>query len=373
MCRARLLPVVLLAACGPTDASGPLDVWIVARLPGEPAHRLAPRRIESLASLAEVRGPATTLKAGGGLKVKPGIDRLPRDADEYRSLMWMDGGEPPVAWFTERDDGWLPEDYHSLAMASFYHHVEAARGFFVELGVDPDLLDSIPTWYTPKLPGSIWIPIPVLTDNAGYVPTLNAFVLFERALLGDLPLPLNQLVVTHEYSHAVAERLLNGSEGAPGWIRLGWSNRAANAQRSLDEGIADFMAALHLGEPDLLRESVPGKAEERRLDVVREMESRDESSLGGAPERYDPYPVGSVIASALWALSGDDAGPEVGRAVLAALEACRRAEEQGPFYLQRFFEGLLDELSGPRRAMACTLLTDRFGRSQFDPEAAGCP
>lgn len=362
----------------PEDPSGPVDVWVLARDAEDGAqgrHRLTVRQVRTLESLFEVRGPATVLRAGAGLKANVRGSSIPRDPDKYRDALTVIGGRAPSARFVSEsgDPGgpWLAQDYHSLAMATFYHHVEAGRAHFEALGGGHALPDGIPTWYTPSFGGSPFPPVVGLTDNAGYLPTLHGFLLFERAFLAELPLPLNGVVVTHELSHAMFEGIANGGEGAPAWIRHGWPRRAANLEASLNEGLADLFAALQYGEPDILGESASEFSEDRHLEEARILglflPDPDET-----PEGYDPYPLGTLIASALWAESKrlDDPN-DMGRAALVALAGVRAREEEGPFTMARFIDPLLAALPPAARGSTCATVAE-WTLPVLSPEDLAC-
>ena len=351
---------LLVAACLPDDPSGPMDVWVVARPPGESRHRLTVKRIDTLESLFEVRGQATVVRTSAALKAEVRGNTIPRDPEVYRTALRVLGGGAPVAQFVSEGGGdsgpWLAEDYHSLAMATFYHHLEAGRAHFTALGAEHALPDRIPTWYTPAFSGSMFGPLGGLTDNAGYLPTLHGFLLFERAILAEVPLPLNGIVVTHELSHAIFEAIANGREGVPAWIRHGWPHEAGNLERSLNEGLADLFAALQFDEPDILGESAAAFAEDRDLDAdlfdILTVPDSDE-----APETYNPYPLGTLIASALWRHAQSLGDPlKVGRATLTALAQVREREGDGPFTLDRFFTPLIQATPASQRLALCTRL-----------------
>ena len=351
------LAVGQVAGCLPDDPSGPMDVWVLARPEGERAHRLTVRRIDTLESLFEVRGQATVVLTGSALRQDVKGNTIPRDPQEYRRALRVLGGGAPVARFVSDGDEalgpWLAEDYHSLAMATFYHHLEAGRAHFAALGAERALPDRIPTWYTPAFSGAMFGPLGGLTDNAGYLPTVHGFLLFERALLAEVPLPLNGVVVTHELSHAIFEAIANGSEGVPAWIRHGWPQDAGNVERSLNEGLADLFAALQFDEPDILGESASAFAEDRNLDADL-LDILTVPDTAEAPEVYNPYPLGTLIASALWAQAKSMPDPlDVGRAVVIALSDVRDREADGPFSLDRFVTPLLQAMPASARAATC--------------------
>lgn len=307
-----------------------------------------------LGSVAELRG-------GGSLEL---ATTPPVTEADYLGAIRVEGHETPSIELELDSAGVaVPWDYESLLLVSLYHHLERARAFFDRAGVPGAVVGRLPVHYSPRysLP-LIPLPLPLFTDNAAYAPTLDAFLIPPSFFLDDVPLVANRGVVVHEYSHAVFNRrVMGGVKVAPYLVETDWPDVARNELRSLDEGLADLFGALEVGDPGFIEPSIPPE----KLDLDRNLEEDHTydaelllRSTGDAIGDYDPYPLGSVVASTLWALRAA-AGGDVALAEVA-LEASAGLSPGSGFRLETFFDRVHELLPETARREACVLLHARL-------------
>jgi hypothetical protein len=247
-------------------------------------------------------------------------------------------------------------------MLTLYHHLERAAEHFDAAGVSHATVRALPVYFSASYQASLLLPIPLLTDNAAYVMTLDAFLIPPRLVLKDVPLFANRGVVVHEYSHAVFNRLVHQDRRVPRYLLESWSDPVINELRSLDEGVADVFAALAVGDPAYLLPSIPNPEDydiDRDLSVERYYDDALRGEvISASVTGYDPYRLGSVVASAIWALrpSVDDA--TLAQAVATALRDI--ADPAPEFSVSQFLDRLVLALPAAARANACQLFHARF-------------
>jgi hypothetical protein len=352
----------LLAACG--SESVPTDYLVYDRDPATQEYRLVESRIETLTDVARVNGSIVNVRGGGNLTIASGE---PTTEQEWEEALAISGDNAPNVQYEVEDGIVVPWDFDSLMMLTLYHHLERASEYFESVGVTHATVRKLKVYYFAELKTLIPLPIPLLTDNAAYVVTVDAFLIPPRLILNDVPLYANRGVVVHEYSHAVFNRLVHRDRRVPRYFLDDWPTAAVNEMRSLDEGIADIFAALAVDDPDFISPSVSAELFDIDRDVSRERfydgELLDVVMTDDTAD-YDPYALGSVIASALWALrSGVD--PEVlGKAVVRTLGSL--AGPSSTFRVTQFFDRLAAELPPAVQASACQTFRDRLPAVEAD-------
>lgn len=347
--------VTALAACA-EDSTAP-SRYLVYDRDSSGTFRLGPAEITTLDDPHTGIGSVAKMRGGG--RIAAGSEGSTTE-EQLRQLIQIEGDSDPNIQFSIDDDGVaVPFDFDSLLMLSLYHHLERASSYFAALSVEPSSVRQLPIYYKPRLLTILGIPIPLFTDNAAYAPTIDAFLIPPTFVLKDVPLVANRGVVVHEYSHVVFNRLAHEDRRVPRYFLDDWPAAAAAELRSLDEGLADIHGALETGDPNFIGPSISAALFEidRDVSIDRTYDSAllqkvESSSI----DTYNPYPLGSVVASTLWDLPVD-------RTILGALvvEASRGlAPLESTFSLARFFDLVHDGLPASSRPEACRLFHTRL-------------
>jgi hypothetical protein len=353
-----LTVVAGLTVAGCTDASGPLDIFVITFDPDTHDFELQSKRVETLDSVAKARGSTTRI-------IKEPAVRVTDDGD-----VRFEGGDPPNILFTESNGNIIPEDWDSLTLLSYYHHLERAVSYFHDtIGyTETDEIVPLPSYY--RLEFGIDQNVVGATDNAAYAPTAHSFLLFDAFFFQELPLAMNDGVVTHEFSHAVFHRVMNGSERLPIEYRDGWSPGAVSAIASVHEGQADIFAGMMFDDPNFFRFSLPADVADRDMSVLRTLtEAQDHNLTIGSAE---PHEIGAVIAAAVWAFS-DGAGRE--RTAQLTFQATQdlAPELNGSFEIADFLVAFADACTPTEKTAACTLFCDRFLVIKDRISTCACP
>ena len=210
---------LVAASCSPGGDDVSSQTYLIYTLEEESRdYRLQRSTISTLQDVRTVDGEVVFMRGGGQLAT-PEPD--PQTREEWLNVLDVRGSEEPTVEYTVDDDGTVvPWDFDSAMMLTVYHHFERAAAYFggltedrpelrEQLGDDIDeLVGRVPCHYYPTV-GVLGIPIPIFVDNAAYAPTMNAFLVPPRRQLDDaVPIYANRGVITHEYSHAVFNRLV---------------------------------------------------------------------------------------------------------------------------------------------------------------------
>lgn len=362
--------------------------------------------IKTLNNVREADGDVVYLRGGGSLE-SPITDPQTREEWE-QALVIEDHIAPQIEYTVDRDGTVIPWDFDSAMMLTVYHHFESARDYFDELELSQDvksdlgapvgeLVGRLPCYYYPTLK-ILGVPLPLFTDNAAFAFTLNAFIVPPRKSLVDaVPIYANRGVITHEYSHAVFNRLVYNGVRVPDPTFLKWDSGtpqeriAYNELGGLDEGIADIFGALDTQDPDYIAASIDNDLLDRDLAVDRYYESclheavetgtyPAASSCGGsdatetttgkdsegvrfdyqAGGAYDSHHLGAVAASIVWdlrELQGLD-DRSIAEATIKALRKMQNPTAQ--WRISDFFNHLYDVLPSSAQSKACTLFKDRI-------------
>lgn len=399
--------MAVLVGCGPDAVDTSKDKFLIYNYnPQTSSYGLERATIRTLQDVTTVDGTVAYLRGGGSIQQ---TSNEPQTEKEWEEALWIDGSSTPVVEYTLDDDGTvLPWDFDSAMMLTVYHHLERSAEFFdrlptEELG-DAALKDNlsqnvgrIACYYYPRM--SILgfsVPLPLFTDNAAYAYTMDAFLVPPRFLLTDaVPLYANRGVMTHEYGHAMFNRLVHNDRRAPDFLlnEDKWSKISLNELGSLDEGVADIWAALDTKNPNFIAPSIGEDLVDRNMTKVRYYETcmaeaissgtypKAEDCGGSVPggsdthtydskgvrydrdgDEYDIYHLGATIASTFWAMRervkdrvSDD---ELGKVLTSAL---RSIQNPGPtFRVVTFFDGLHAALPADAKADACAVFTERL-------------
>src|SRR5688500_9316147 len=97
--------------------------------------------------------------------------------EDFRTLIQIEDAEDPDIQLSI-NESWVVVDwdYECLLMLSLYHHLERASIYFETVGVSLEKVRRMLVFYSPTFSVILSIPIPVFTDNAAYVPGLDAFL-----------------------------------------------------------------------------------------------------------------------------------------------------------------------------------------------------
>jgi hypothetical protein len=308
--------IVLLTACAP-DPPLPVKMQVLAPYPDDPdSFTLQTVELTTLDNLANLSGRAGQIYTGGEV-------RIDASSTSASSVLRSEGTPFEFAYFVNGGVVW-PEDWHSLNAATTYFNFEQAWRFFHEyLDIDPNGLES-----ASDLVIQYWIDYTevdnqgnrtVGRDNAAWFPPLQSFWIFPFEDLIGIPLSMNPGIIAHEYSHAIFNRLAFLGQEIPVPLQAWNDNKALNTLKSMDEGFADAFAAEVVQNPNFIATSVPVVGASRKVDELRCYNSTTINTtdpITGTPRPtwtldqyvsdeqhsvYEPYTLGSVIASGLWA------------------------------------------------------------------------
>jgi hypothetical protein len=368
----RALPILALfvAACtapGPdVDPTEQQTFLVYDYDPESQDYRLHESEIRTLDDARAISGEVAELRGGGKLVT---VHSDPQTREEIEDSLEVRNDRTPSAEYTIEDGVVVPFDFDTQMMVTLYHHLERANDYFTELGFEEDRVGKLPVYYYPQL-SVLGISIPVFSDNAAYAFTLNAFLIPPRLILQeDVPLSANRGVIVHEYSHAVFNRVVHENQRVPDYFVDEYNATVTNYIRSLDEGLADIFAGLAIGDPDFISSSISNEL----FDIDRDLSKKrvwdgalelDIDQSEDASGQRNPYILGSVVASTLWATRDFLDDETIGQTTLAAMEAIATP---GPsFGLELFFNAWLDEMPQEDRDQACELFTERLQRIEND-------
>lgn len=329
----RALPIALvLAACEAPKAPLKMIVLQLDKGKDPPRYVLAQVELKTITDLATLSGEATEILGGAHIRIDPKelFDKSVQTTADFRRVAIKDPGRKvSFRWFLRgKDEAGRPvvhpEDFHSLNMATAYYNFEATRDYLVAAGLPARDLPAIPLYYFPLL--EYVAPdgkASAQKDNALFYPALRAFFVLPFDQMQQLPLAMNLGVVAHEYSHAVWNTLVMGGADRP-WLddRTAddperWT-KPANLYDAMNEGLADTIGAAVSGDARFVsRSSTEDTA--RDLDVKRCIGPETHEQLALPRGEYDPYPLGTLVAAALWQAADDNERTDMAAAALGAM------------------------------------------------------
>lgn len=354
--------VLLVGACappGPDVDPGEHQTYLVFDYDAvSQEYRLHPEEIRTLTDPRTVAGEVAFVRGGGRLV---SADPTPDTEAEFERALVVEGDLAPSAEYTIEDGVVVPFDFDTQMMVTLYHHMERASDYFASLDFDTDRVGRLPIYYYPQL-SVLGVALPLFNDNAAYAFTLDAFLIPPRLVLQeDVPLSANRGVIVHEYSHAVFNRIVYEDDRSPPPVFPGYASAVHNELKSLDEGLADLFAALALGQPNFIESSISSELFEIDRDLSRErvwdeeLQTRvDDANQGGG----NPYILGSVIASTLWATRSIFDDETLGRLALDAMHQTRNPSEG--FSIAFFFNVFMDAAPSADRPALCNLFEARL-------------
>ncbi len=357
--RPLLLALTLgIASCSPAEVNGGRFVVLDTNSESQ-RYNLEERSIPTLRDVASMDSSLVEVRAGGDLVA---TTDEPQTESEWRKALLVESSETPAVDYEVQSDLVVPLDFHTTILFTLAHHIEQASRYFESIGLaETESVGRIPLYYRPSLEtGLLPVPVPIFTDNAAYAFTLDAFIIPPRLMLNDLPLAANRGVIVHEYSHAVFNRVVHQNRRAPAYLTENWEQLAVNEMLSLDEGIADIFGALQTADSNFIEPSLSdGIALDRDLAEFRVYDAALLENAGTRDElEYNPYPLGSVLASAIWTLRDAISDDDLGRAVLGALRVISGPD--GTFRITDFVNAFLMVVAADQRSQACEVFLERF-------------
>lgn len=366
----RRFTVALLVAwavstlgCGPSAGDdGPHQVTIYDQNNSK-RYAVVTRQIETLDSPVNLTGDIAKFRGSGDITIN---NSTPETPEEYEDTLSIENDKPVRTDFARKNGRLVPMDFHSMVMFSMYHHLERANDFFTSLGLDSGRVGKLPVHYNVKLQ---LLGISLLTDNAAYSPTEDLFLVPPRFLTRGVPLAANRGIVVHEYSHAVFNRVIHNDSRAPPSITDEWPQPAKNRLTAINEGLADIFAGLQTDNANFINSSIS----EARFDIDRDLskERHYTQSIAGdiqtaSTSNFNPYELGAVIASTLWAIRQGNArgidgltSQQLGTAILDAMTQLGNQLDPDVTTAE-LFNLITQELPSNARRSACQTFRNRL-------------
>lgn len=360
------LALLLAATACSTDLSSPFSAETVSYDTQAQKFHLAPVLVATLTSLRHLTGTSGQVRAGGSVEVKKAavLDKAATVESLRAQFILEPPNEVEIAWSVLNDIA-IPENYTSLELLTAYSNIERGRASFIrDWGLAAESLPAAPIVAHARIVQDDGKNSP-LGDGELYYSPLASFYLPTSS--AQLPLAFNLGAVGHALGHqAVAQLVWGGSPVAPpereAQHEPGW-NTARHLARSMTEGLADYLGVALSSDPRWFDYSVAQSANARALDTLRcgsrEMLLALPANEETAP--YDPFPLGTVLAGALWesSLSGVRRSATGVLASLKVLGAKEKAAN-GQLGLASVLDVLVAGADPSRQANLCGLFLDRF-------------
>ncbi len=312
-----LIGVCVSGACGPADPDPPYVSEVLAYT-GAGRYQVRAEPLATLHDFHGMSGEAGQFHGGGFIRLTSSSDI--DTEEEFRSAFRVRGAHRLALDYQIVKGVVRANDYDTFAMLSLYRALERTRAFYRGVGVGDEAMPTLAVYFRPRIEVLVF---PLLaSNNAAYSSPLDGFLFFNDFFAGSaVPVALNLGVIAHEYGHAVWQHVLWKGR-LPAWALDSWPDRAVNELRALDEGLADLFGATITDDPRFVGRSAAKLTAERDVSVTRMVVASDLAAAAGGSLLYDPYRLGSVVASALWTV-----GQRTGRQALAGyvVDAERRA------------------------------------------------
>jgi hypothetical protein len=370
-----LLLFSTLAGCDPD----PVKVELLAYDAASDSYTFQTVTLETIDDVGELDGRATSLIGGAAFTydLRDGV------------LTWDSAGYPAAFGAVEVDGVLIPEDFDSLAMVSIYYGIELSLLFFEDMGLPRGALVHPETYYWPRFK-TIYQDgeTEIVTDNAYFMYMSKkdrAFFVFPFEQFQWIPMSMNSGILTHEFSHAVFDQLVDEPNRA---VIAQMETASRNFLYGLNEGWADYIAAARTGDPDFMSHTAPQGIfgiqcnSDKWAEMVRNVAAIhpydaeiDAEARAMAVDEFCPYDVGLFFASTMYglarALDGHvhndyhavptrEAQERVARWLYATMDGLGQTLALD-FELWDLF-GLMVELadSGEERALLCETLAARY-------------
>lgn len=257
----------------------------------------------------------------------------------------------------------VPKDYKSMAALSILYLFDQAVEFYENnIALDLSDLGTIKIHYAPVISFSDSSISGEFTafGNAAFVFSDNSFMVFKSGKGEEIPLAINQGVITHEFTHYIISKYVSEEEDYTKFMNF----------NALHEGLSDFFAVLHTGETNYITPSLPDESEKRGLPVdwIYEEVEMKANELGASD--FPAYVIGSVIASALFEAQQtiNSTGYEIGQLIIGSLSLLGKslaANDSYDYPLYTYFE-ILAGSSGTNLNALCTSFKKWFASIYAD-------
>ena len=356
---------LLLCACG-SDLASPFSAVAVTYDVNKQAFKLAQVRLGSLTSLRHLEGTAGTVTAGGTVKISTSAIRSKTATIESLRAQFIQTQPAQVSltWNVLNDIVYA-EDFASLELLSTYYNMEKAR-------------KALSDWGLSTLKARPIVAHATVTDENGPLPDgelysapLATFYAPAATPQQQVPSALNLGAVAHALGHAAVQELVWAGAPAAG-PEVGTDNTAKHVARSMVEGIADYLGVAVSDDPRWFDHSLQKDSDARALDQIH---CGTPDMLAALPvddaTPYDPYPLGSVIAGALWEEATASTAQNTSRGVLAALPDLGTRAASAVLGLADVLDVLAAHSPDDQRNDLCGIFLNRF--AQVGVKAADLP
>ena len=372
--RPLLLVTLALCACG-SDLASPFSAVAVTYDVNKQAFKLAQVRVATLTSLRHLEGSSGDVRTGGTVKVSTSaINSKSATVDSLRAaFITQQPSRVSLTWNVLNDIVYA-EDFESLELLSTYYNVEKAR----------TLMSG---WWPADVPfpqaRSIVAHASLSDENnlsplpAGelYYAPLATFYAPAATPQQAVPAALNLGAVAHALGHEAVQDLIWGGRPAAD-PELGSDIVARHVARSMAEGIGDYLGVAVSDDPRWFDHSLQIDQEARALDQIHcaTPDMLDALATDDSTAPYDPYPLGSVIAGALWEEASASTAQNTSKGLLSALPDLGARAASGALGLADVIEALAAHSPDDQRTGLCAILFNRFAAVGIKPaDLPSCP
>jgi hypothetical protein len=350
---------LLFYGCG-SDLASPFSAVAVTYDVNKQVFKLAQVRVNTVTSLRRLEGSSGNVTAGGTVRVSnAALTDASATVQSLRSaFIKARPAQVEMTWNVLNDIVYA-EDFASLELLSTYYNMEKARKALADWGLDS--LPAKPVVAHAALSDENGLP-PMPAGELYYAP-LATFYAPAATPQQAVPSGLNLGAMAHALGHEAVEELIWSGAPVPA-AELGSSNPAKHLARSLAEGIGDYLGVAVSEDPRWFDHSLQQEPAARALDQIHcstpDMLAALAASDGQTP--YDPYPLGSVIAGALWEEASASTAQNTARGVLAALPdlGAKAKAAGGVLTLPVILETLAAHSPADQQSALCGTFANRF-------------
>ncbi|ADO73258.1 hypothetical protein [Stigmatella aurantiaca] len=311
--KAIVATLALSAACAP-DSQAPVKVQALV-LTSNGSY--APREVELTTISDIVRMEGVVAKMIGGARIRsdsqdPQVQSAQTEKAYAKAIIKADGRGVTANYITHDDVLW-PADFHTWNLVTAYYNFERAYDYFnkvTNVSV-ADLGEPATVYYFPEFTLVDSSP-DAIKDNALFFSPVQAFMVLPFDTLQKAPLALNAGIMSHEYAHRIFNKKVYAGSALPYQIAVWGGSPAspgANLVKALDEGLADYHAfgttcASATGcdtrfFSTSFGEKLSNDRDLSKPDRCMDTLLRDDLNTLNV-SAFDPYKLGSIIASALY-------------------------------------------------------------------------
>jgi len=357
---------LLLCSCA-SDLASPFSAVAVTYDTQKQAFKLAQVPIDTLTSLRHLQGSSGQVVAGGAFRVDTAAILAPGATPDSlrRAFTVAQPAQVQLTWNVISAGGGdivYPEDFASLELLSTYYNFEKGRSLLAQ-------------WGLTTLPPRTIVAHPNITDENGlsplpdgelYYTPLATFFAPAATPQEQVPAAFNLGAVAHALAHqAIEEQVWGGAVLPAPELAAGTdaaSITARHVARSMGEGIADYLGVSVAEDPSWFSHSLQKDAAARDLSVTHcgTPAMLDALPVDDASVPYDPYPLGSVIASALWDEGFSTTNQNTAKGVLAALPDLGARAALNPLSLAAVLDTLIAHAPAAQQGDLCGRFVNYF-------------